>query len=425
MLIQDHFPSRVRWASVLGTALLALGCGLANKPSSQKKPAAPVFEPPAPEAAAAPDLVKTGAKLVEQFECGRCHDGTNIVPAPTNKHCVHCHQEIHAGTFEADAETLAEWQSHIVHLTRVPELVGTSRWRRTWLATFLQQPHDLRPGLDATMPRLEIEPEQAEALAAFLSPEAEATPGASWADADLRQGKLLLKHKGCMTCHKFTGAGELPAGELAVAVDEATLAQGTRMAPDLRYTRERMRPASLLTWLENPQAVKPKSLMPNFKLSATQARDIAAFVLTAPLEPLPPIAIPDRLPVLEREVRYLEVETRVFKKICWHCHSDPDYALGDGGPGNTGGFGFRAHHLDLASYEGIASGFVNDKGERESVFKKLPDGTPKVVAHMMARYSEVAGKPIEGVEGMPMGLPPMSLEEIQLVETWVSQGRPR
>lgn len=418
-----------RGAAVLLATSLGFGCqNNATKPEQGMSTAAkkPVVELPPVEAAATPERVADGAKLVETFECSRCHDGTELKPAPLNKHCVHCHQEIHAGTFDqADAATQAEWKANIIHLTRVPQLAGTARFRRSWLATFLQAPHDLRPGLDAEMPRLKLEPAQAEAIAAFLVPRAEQTPEVDWAAVDTRHGKLLLKHKGCMTCHKFSGAGELPAGELAVPVDEATLRQGTRMAPDLRFTRDRMRPNALLTWLQDPQKLKPATLMPDFDLSPTQARDIAAFLLTAKLEAVDPPAIPERLPVLTRPVHYPEVEAKVFKKICWHCHSDPDYALGDGGPGNTGGFGFHPRYLNLASYEGISSGFVNDKGERESVFKKLPDGTPRVVAQMMARYAEVAGQPVDGLRGMPMGLPPMTLEEIQLVDTWISQGRPR
>lgn len=415
------------WALALATTL-SIGCrNESAKPTAGKtSTAAPLVKAAPAEPVAGDELVAEGKKLVAQFECGRCHDGTDIEAAPLNKHCVHCHQEIHAGTFsQADAETQAEWKQHIIHLTRVPDLVGTNRFRRSWLAQFLGSPHDLRPGLDATMPRLEVKPEQAAALAAFLAPEAEPEVTVDWSEADVRHGKLVLKHKGCMTCHKFTGAGELPAGDLPMTLDEETLRQGTRMAPDLRFTRDRMRPGALLTWLQHPQQIKPKTLMPSFELSPTQARDVAAFLLTTELEPPAPKPIPERLPVLTRKVGYAEVEAKVLRKICWHCHSDPDYALGDGGPGNTGGFGFRAHYLNLASYEGISSGFVNDGGERESVFKKMSDGTPKIVAHMMARYAEVAGKPVPDIEGMPMGLPPMTLEEIQLVETWVSQGRPR
>jgi hypothetical protein len=43
----------------------------------------------------------------------------------------------------------------------------------------------------------------------------------------------------------------------------------------------------------------------------------------------------------------------------------------------------------------------------------------------MARYGEEAGTPNPNVRGMPLGLPPLPLEDIQLVETWIAQGRPQ
>ena len=100
-------------------------------------------------------------------------------------------------------------------------------------------------------------------------------------------------------------------------------------------------------------------------------------------------------------------------------------SLGDGGPGNTGGFGFAPRKLNLASYSGVAGGLLDAHGERQSAFAKTSDGTPRLVAAMMARYAEEAGKPSSEVRGMPLGLPPLPLEEIQLVESWIAQGRPR
>ena len=73
----------------------------------------------------------------------------------------------------------------------------------------------------------------------------------------------------------------------------------------------------------------------------------------------------------------------------------------------------------------IAAGLLDTKGERASVFAKLDDGTPRLVAVLLARQKEEAGQPDVRARGMPLGLPSLSPEQIQLVETWVSQGRPR
>ncbi len=196
------------------------------------------------------------------------------------------------------------------------------------------------------------------------------------------------------------------------------------LAPDLRFARERLVPGNVAAYLLDPKSVKPDAAMPKLQLSAEEASDLATFVLQAPLADVRPADAPRRLPVLERAVGYDEVASRVLHKICWHCHSQPDYARGDGGPGNTGGFGFTARRLDLSSYESIASGYVDLRGERRSLFSKAPDGEPMLLSVLLARQREAAGVAGEP-RGMPLGLPPLPPEDIQLIETWISQGHPR
>jgi hypothetical protein len=99
--------------------------------------------------------------------------------------------------------------------------------------------------------------------------------------------------------------------------------------------------------------------------------------------------------------------------------------LGDGGPGNTGGFGFKPRGLNVSRYEYVQAGYLDDDGERQSVFRKTSKGVPRLVAAMMARHFELAGKPDDEVRGMPLGFPPIPIEDIQLVLTWIAQGRPR
>jgi hypothetical protein len=118
------------------------------------------------------------------------------------------------------------------------------------------------------------------------------------------------------------------------------------------------------------------------------------------------------------------VSTRVFRQICWHCHGAPAFARGDGGPGNTGGFGFAPRGLDLSDYTGVTSGSRGPDGRRRSVLATMPDGTPRLIAHLLARRVEERGGEVPGIRGMPLGLPALSLEDIQLVETWIVQGRP-
>jgi hypothetical protein len=130
------------------------------------------------------------------------------------------------------------------------------------------------------------------------------------------------------------------------------------------------------------------------------------------------------LPVLARTVRYNEVSEKVFRKTCWHCHGEADFELGDGGPGNSGGFGFKGKGINLASYTAIFSGYVDDLGERNSLFEKNASGTPYLVEALLARQREESGEASD-LRGMPLGLPALSAEDVQLVETWIAQGKLR
>jgi cytochrome c2 len=365
-----------------------------------------------------------GAELVEKFECQRCHDGTGVRPIADDKHCVHCHQSIEKRTYAAPAEALDKWNASITHVREVPSLAtARQRLRRNWVASFVRNPHDLRPALTESMPRLAMTEAEARDIAAFLVPTE--TRADSLYDSDATEGKRIFEAKGCATCHRFTGAGTLAAGPLPPGVD---LGRGVRYAPDLRHARARLQTGTLVKWIRTPEAIEPKTAMPNLGLTDREARAVAAFVLTTPLAEPVKEAVPPRLPVLDRPVSYQEVSTKVFRQTCWHCHADPSVvlgALGDAGPGNTGGFGFEPRGINVADYEGLAAGHRDAEGKRRSLFKPGPDGVPLLVAALYARQSEEAGVPVPGIRGMPLALPALSSEDIQLVATWVAQGRPR
>jgi hypothetical protein len=178
-----------------------------------------------------------------------------------------------------------------------------------------------------------------------------------------------------------------------------------------------METSTIAAWIADPRGA-----MPRVGVSAADARALASYIVATPLAELPPRAATQRLPVLTRPVTFDEVEARVFRNVCWHCHAVPDFAHGDGGPGNSGGFGFAPRGLDVTSYAAISAGSLDDAGEPRSVFAPLPDGIPRLVAHLLARHTEEAGG---SVRGMPLGLPALPLEEIQLVDSWIAQGRPR
>lgn len=448
-------PSSPR--SLLTTTLLsgaiavavAAGCGDKTPPSPEPTGAAPAASAsssgqgavaPPSNSAGVPDP-KRGAELVLEFECARCHDGvarastiplphpppTDLTPAdatkPDNQHCFHCHAAILDGKYKAPKPSTTErWKKNVEHLRDVPTLTGAhQRFRRSWIEAFLTKPHDLRPRLAPTMPRLALTPAQVRDVAAFLVPDAAEKPAPPPSKEAIAEGRELFEKKGCPSCHVIGGAAPFKTGT-PPKPGEKGITAAMRLAPDLRHARDRMELDTIVRWVKKPGSIKADTLMPETPMSDDEAQKIAAFLVGETLAPEEPKKVPARLPVLDRRVSYEELKDRIFNKICWHCHSDADYAIGDGGPGNTGGFGFVPRGLNLAAYDGILSGSLDDQGERRSIFEPMADGTPRLVAALAARWTEEAGKEDPAIRGMPLGMPSLSPEEVQIVETWIAQG---
>ena len=375
-----------------------------------------------------------GRELVLAYECNRCHEASGHADAVQGKHCVHCHKDIMEDRFSASAASITRWKPRVKELADAPSLEATGkRFKRSWVEQYLLQPSDLRPHLQQYMPRLAISAADAHDIATYLVPDADRHVGEDDGDvakapeiagADLGKGRQLLETKGCGSCHTMTGVVPLPGSSPPVMSPKA-FERAHKLAPDLVNARARMPPSRLVAWLKDPVAVKHDSAMPKIALGDTEVRDIAGYLLTAELSSSPRKAKVVRLPLLARKVTFKEVDEKVFHRTCWHCHSEPDYAIGDGGPGNSGGFGFKPRGLNLSAYEGIAAGFVDDKNERQSVFAKDAEGVPRLVRAMLARHDEVDGAATGEVRGMPLGYDPLPVEEIQLVDTWIAQGRPR
>lgn len=417
------------WAGVSLLVCLSWACQKAeggagaSRAEEDMAAVAPEEVPAASEA-----RVRRGAKLVGEFQCNRCHVIEDVEPVRQAKNCVTCHQAIRDGSFDAPDDVLEEWQHHIVHLRHVPSLIDAGRrFRRDWLVGFLQEPHDLRPRMGATMPRMDMSESQARALAAYLVPGEYSV--ARLPAGDARRGRQLLEEKACGSCHTFSGVESLPAGPLPAGLSDGEASKAMLLAPDLRHTRERWRPQALVTWLLEPKQVKHDAVMPDIPMTEREAVDIVTYLLEAEPDGAPEAELPERRAPLERRVSYGEVEAKVFKKVCWHCHSDPELNDGDGGPGNTGGFGFEGRGLSLGSFRSVMSGSLDDHGERQSVFREVAFGDdrkmPLLLAVLYARHAEAEGRVIEGLRGMPMGLPPLPMEDIRLLETWIAQGRPR
>ncbi len=172
--------------------------------------------------------------------------------------------------------------------------------------------------------------------------------------------------------------------------------------------------------------------MPSHGLSKQEAEDLAAYLVRTPRSLSEPSRAPEPVARVERDVFYEEVEERVLRRSCYHCHADPDFSMGDEGPGNEGGFGFLGVGLNLANYEGVAGGaYPGGLSVQNSLFaerERLPifdidaPAASRLLRALRARRIEEQGGTVPGVRGMPLGLPALAEEEIALVEAWITQG---
>ncbi|MBZ4329339.1 c-type cytochrome [Corallococcus sp. AS-1-12] len=365
---------------------------------------------------------ETPREAVEHFQCNRCHvvPGLEPVSARLSENCVTCHQAITAGRLDLwykQAE-VERWKGHLTHLVRTPDLGSLGqRVKREWLVSWLQAPHVVRPLYGATMPRMKVGPKDAELLADYFSVTEQ--DSAEPAKGDVEAGRALYAEHACASCHS---RGDFPLAALRYGAPEFNTPSARRRAPDLRHVRDRMSLAQLREWLTDPRRILPDTEMPTFAFTPKQVEDLAAF-LRAPLPQVTAEPRPRYQPKrLEREVHYPEVARKLSRHLCYHCHSDMRRP-GDQGPGNTGGFGYDGASLDLATRAGILRGVQRD-GRFRGLPDRLEDGTPRLVAALLARQGELDGHFQPGVLGMPLGLPPIPEEEIDLIFTWIEQGAP-
>lgn len=363
-----------------------------------------------------------GKKLIQKFECVRCHEIAGLERPVLDKDCVRCHQAIESGEFEEEKSVLEEWRENLHSLPHTPSLTQAAAYLRpSWIVEFIQKPHDLRPNLKATMPRLTITAADAKSIVNFLRSNVHESSGderteVAYTNSDIQNGAAVLKEKKCGTCHQFSGT-EI----LSDAIGDPKAAPFA-LALDLAYTRDRMTPKILRRWLENPKSLKPDTIMPVYPFTKVERDGLVAVILGAKIT-RPPRMVPKRLEILKRPVYFDEVDEKVFKRVCWHCHSNPDFADGDGGPGNTGGFGYKGIGLSFASYEEMVSGYLGKDGKYHSIFEKK-NGVSILLNTLLKRQKEESGEFDDETLGMPLGFPSISPENIQLVETWIAQGYP-
>lgn len=374
-----------------------------------------------------------GARLFVEQECVRCHavSGRDVAPAPRARSCAGCHAWI-AGTrrepsaYAEQYERFPMWDRYVENVASflaVPDLgVSAARLDPAWIARYLRAPYDVRPGLPESMIRTTLGETDARAIAAWLTAarpplagvarEAAAIP-VSQDPAHVAAGAALYARNRCASCHSFGARAATP---------------GIPAAPDLSHARDRMRPGDIAAYLADPSAFGRGGTMPDHGLTALEAARLRDYLLAAPVDRGPAASVPADLPLLTRPVSWDEVNEAVFARVCVHCHMNPATEV-DGGPGNTGGLGYAGAGLDLSSWEGTVRGAV-ENGARVSILEPAPGRSEsRLLVRLRARHVEAAAEQSAraqpgGDPGMPLGLPPVDPETMQLLRSWISQGAP-
>lgn len=280
------------------------------------------------------DELVSGVPFVSSFDRFGRHADIDPVTAGrlliTELSCTACHAT-------DDAWLLAK---------RGPVLDGAgSRLKSDWVRSFLLSPPTSKPG--TTMPEMltELPADEreaaADALTAFLSSlqqpfeEIKASginpvPMEFWNRGNMANGRRLYHQIGCVACHEpdaeyeVTAVKPSPLDELLQQLDadelkEMGLTSAARKVNSVPYSVLSMKYThqSLTYFLLNPEHTRPAGRMPNFRLLAVDAADIAAWLLrSADTSGTPPNSTSKSDPALIVQGRQLFNDLR-----CAACHT--------------------------------------------------------------------------------------------------------
>ncbi len=170
------------------------------------------------------------------------------------------------------------------------------------------------------------------------------------ANASALAGEKLFVSKTCIACHAIEGN---PVAAGVLGPDLTNLRERTSLASALIENT----PDNLAAWIKNPQKIKPNALMgvayqgkfgeiryKPIEMTEKEARDLAAYLLSAPAAPQAAAKIRPAEPKAEASARTAAPSqaggafAAVQKGICWTCHIIPGVANAKGqiGPDLTG-----------------------------------------------------------------------------------------
>lgn len=354
-----------------------------------------------------PSAGKTGAELMAFRECALCHapepDTPESMIHDPARNCAACHQR----------EGIAWFQAPM--LSRVGQ-----KLRREWMKEFLLRPHDVRPYFHEEMPDFDFSKEEAAAIADHLiasAPEAGFAPNPAAAEriADAAKHEALLAAgrdayaaRACQQCHEYSGVLPMAATEVNATLRTEDM---RFFAPDLRFTRDRLRPEWIPGYLRHADKYDPLLRMPSYPdMDDEEAVAITYFLLHESLNDVTPRAEAFQ-PV--SDVSFQNDVLPVLEIYCaFACHYPHESQQMGWGTGFAGGFGYPRRELDLTSYKGLMTGSLDEHGNRR------PMVIPGDINSPLLQRLRGEVKP-----AMPMGIK-MPESARQILEQWILEGAP-
>lgn len=442
------------------SVLLASACACSDGPAPT-----PVEAPPRTplaleryhvqwDADARTEALSEGRAVIERLECTRCHVVDEIAAAGRSEHCVSCHvfldglprddRRYRTIASRYGEDTIERYQRNIEHYLAVPDLTGIARrLRPEFIRDYVAAPFDVRPTMHETMVRIAASEDDVRAITRYFAAVAEvrdpfgetsASPEPELArdESRIARGRQLFQERGCNACHYV---GNIRLGRTEEQIRGAGIP--ARLAPNLRFVRERMHADVVVDWIVDPQRIAPGTLMPNLRVRREDAELIRDFLWFADpeLEPMPPkdeFVLP---PAVQRPVSWEEVKERVLGRVCVHCHMN-DHER-DLGPGNAGGWGWPSERVHFRTYEALVSGMPGIEDRQWSYLETWENASMPLLLEVMLRRRDEERRdhvlPFHDHErpaytdhepGMPMGLPSIPDDEIALVRAWIEQGCP-
>jgi cytochrome c len=111
-------------------------------------------------------------------------------------------------------------------------------------------------------------------LALGCSKETKVAAAARSTGGNVDAGRAAIDKYGCTACHIIPGV-DGPRGMVGPSLEHFS---------NRKVIAGKMpnNPQTLITWIQNPQAMDPQSAMPNLGVTPADARDLAAYIYAQP-----------------------------------------------------------------------------------------------------------------------------------------------